>query len=69
MKPKDPIWKYFSLVEEGEKIKTAICKVCDAVVSAKAERLRSHRLKCLGYVNSQKLLKSKLTGKYCNGIP
>ena len=62
MKPKHPIWKHFSVVEEGDKIKTAICKVCDAVVSAKAERLRGHRLKCLGLVNSQKLLKSKLSG-------
>ena len=64
MKPKDPIWRYFNLVEEGEKIKTAMCKVCDAVVSAKAYRLRSHRLKCLGFVNSQKVLEAKLAGKY-----
>lgn len=57
MKPRDPIWKYYFVVEEGTKIKNAICKVCNTVVSAKVLRLKSHRVKCLGlYKTTERVL-------------
>lgn len=45
MKPKDPVWNYFDIIETGNK-KQAKCKDCGSIVSAKSDRLRAHRLKC-----------------------
>ena len=45
MKPKNPVWNCFLVIEENGK-KTAKCKDCGVQVSAKSERLQSHRLKC-----------------------
>ena len=46
MKPKDPIWNFFDITEDGTK-KVAKCKACKTVVSAKSERLKIHRQKCV----------------------
>jgi len=45
MKPRDAIWNFYNLVEEGKNTK-AVCKECNTEVSAKVIRLRSHRFKC-----------------------
>ena len=44
MKPKDPIWSFFDITEDGSK-RIAKCKI---VVSSKSERLKAHRIKCCG---------------------
>lgn len=45
MNPKDLIWNFFYLTEDGGKIK---CKDCKMVISTKSERFKTHRLKCCG---------------------
>lgn len=41
MKPKDPVWNFFIIIDEGNK-KIAKCINCDSVVSSKVERLKAH---------------------------
>ena len=48
MKPKDPVWGFFSSWEEGKT--SVICKGCNSEVSAKALRLKVHREKCPGLI-------------------
>ena len=55
MKPKDPVWKFDSALD-GEK-KTIRCLDCNAEVSAKVLRLRTHREKC------PELIKNKTKSK------
>ena len=45
MKPKDPIWNFYQIDEDSNKLTTR-CKDCNATVSAKELRMRSHREKC-----------------------
>ena len=45
MKPKDPIWDFFEIIEDGSK-KITKCKSCGITVSAKRDRLQNHRDKC-----------------------
>jgi hypothetical protein len=45
MKPKDPIWNFYQIDEDSNKLTTR-CKDCNATVSAKVLRMRSHREKC-----------------------
>ena len=45
MKPKDPTWNFYTLLEDDEKI-SARCKYCNAEISAKVLRLKPHREKC-----------------------
>ena len=47
MKPKDPIWNSFTILEDNKKT-SARCKDCNIEVSAKGLRLKNHRQKCLG---------------------
>ena len=44
MKPKDPVWNFYSAFDDEKK--TIRCLDCKAEVSAKALRLRTHREKC-----------------------
>jgi len=53
MKPKDPVWGFYEVVTEGTKSK-AMCKACSSIVSAKAERLRTHLQKCSKAVQDKK---------------
>lgn len=46
MKPKDPIWSFYTILEENNKT-SAKCNDCNVIVSAKAPRLRTHIEKCL----------------------
>ena len=47
MKPKDPIWNFFTILEDNTKKKnSARCKDCNIEVSAKVLRLKNHRQKC-----------------------
>ena len=46
VKQKDPERNFFDVIEEGSR-KIAKCKVCKQTVSAKIERLKAHRLKCV----------------------
>ena len=43
-RPVDPIWQVFVRVSTDGKV--AKCTECETMVSAKVERLRSHRQKC-----------------------
>ena len=52
MKPKDPIWNFYEVTEEGSK-KITKCRECGTVVSAKSDRLKTHREKCAGLSLSQ----------------
>ena len=45
MKPKDPIWNFYQIDEDSNKLTTR-CKDFNATVSAKVLRMRSHREKC-----------------------
>jgi len=45
MKPKAPIWNVYTLREIGGKT-VAKCRDCETSVSAKSDRLRSHKIKC-----------------------
>ena len=47
MKHKNPIWNHFDIMEVDGK-RTAKCKDCSSVVSAKCDRLVNHRTKCTG---------------------
>ena len=58
MKPRDPILSFYTTGEENNKT-TAKCKECNAVVSAKVLRLRSHRAKCPGLPNKPTQLTQK----------
>ena len=42
----NPVWNCFVVIEDNGK-KTAKCKDCGALVSAKSERLQSYRQKCV----------------------
>lgn len=46
MKPKDPIWGFYDVYEEGDK-KIVKCKDCVEKVSGKTDRLKNHREKCV----------------------
>ena len=41
-RPVDNWWQYFHTIEEDDKMKKAQCQQCQALVSAKADRLRTH---------------------------
>ena len=56
MKPKDPVWNFYSVLDD-EKKKTIRCLDCNAKVSAKVLRLRTHREKC------PELIKNKTKSK------
>lgn len=45
MKPRDPVWNFFTVADQDNKT-SAKCNDCKTVVSAKAPRLRVHREKC-----------------------
>ena len=45
MKPKDPIWNMYTLCEVGGKT-VVKCRDCETSVSAKSDKLRSHKIKC-----------------------
>jgi uncharacterized Zn finger protein len=49
MKPKDPIWNFYEVTEEGSK-KITKCRECGTVVSAKSDRLKI-RLTVQGNLN------------------
>lgn len=51
MKPKDPLWSFFNVIEDGSK-KIIKCKDCGATASGKSDRLPSHREKCAGQSQS-----------------
>ena len=42
MKPKDPIWNFYEVTEEGSK-KITKCRECGTVVSAKSDRMKTQR--------------------------
>ena len=52
MKPKDPIWNFYSALIEDKKTSVR-CLYCNAEVSAKVLRLKSHREKCPGLLKSK----------------
>ena len=52
MKPKDPIWNFYTVLEDDKK-PSARCKDCNAEVSVKVLRLKSHREKCPGLSRSK----------------
>ena len=47
MKPKDPIWNFYSALDD-EKKTVVRCLDCNAEVSAKVLRLKSHMMSTLG---------------------
>ena len=47
MKAKNPIWGFYTITVEGKK-QTAKRNDCQTIVSAKADRLKSHRERCPG---------------------
>ena len=47
MKAKNPMWGFYTITVEGKK-QTAKCNDCQTIVSAKADRLKSHRERCPG---------------------
>ncbi|MEW8509765.1 MAG: hypothetical protein AB2608_02925 [Candidatus Thiodiazotropha sp.] len=59
MKPKDPIWNFFTILEDNKKT-SARCKDCNIEVSAKVLRLKSHRQKCLGLKKPESIAKRPL---------
>ena len=52
MKPKDPVWNFYSALDDDFR-----CLDCNAEVSAKVLRLRTHREKC------PELIKNKTKSK------
>ena len=47
MKPKDLVWSNFEVLEnDNSKEQKAKCLSCNAIISARAPRLKSHILKC-----------------------
>ena len=65
MKPKDPIWNFFTILEDNKKKKkkkkkSARCKDCNIEVSAKVLRLKNHRQKCLGLKKPESIAKRPL---------
>ena len=47
MKPKDPVWSNFEVLDsENSKEQKAKCLNCNAIISARAPRLKSHLQKC-----------------------
>ena len=58
MKPKDPVWNFCSALDDEKKTFYIIrCLDCNAEVSAKVLRLRTHREKC------PELIKNKTKSK------
>ena len=55
MKPKDPVWNFYSALDDEKK--TIRCLDCNAEVSAKVLRLRTHCEKC------PELIKNKTKSK------
>ena len=45
-KPKDPVWGFFDIAEEGQRKSAAISKHCQISVSGKTERLKSAHNEC-----------------------
>ena len=60
MKPKDPVWNFYSALDD-EKKTSVRCLDCNAEVSAKVLRLRTHREKC------PELIKNKTKSKPVSG--
>ena len=56
MKPKDPVWNFYPALDD-EKMTSVRCLDCNAEVSAKGLRLRTHREKC------PELIKNKAKSK------
>ena len=47
MKPKDPVWSHFEVLEnDNSKEQKAKCLSCNAIISARAPRLKSRVQKC-----------------------
>ena len=47
MKPKDPVWSNFEVLDnDNSKEQKAKCLSCNAIISARAPRLKSHVQKC-----------------------
>ena len=59
MKPKDPIWNSFTILEDN-KTNSAACRDCNIEVSAKVLRLKNHRQKCLGLKKPESIAKRPL---------
>ena len=71
MKPKDPIWNFFTILKDKKKTtkkkktkkkkkNSARCKDCNIEVSAKVLRLKNHRQKCLGLKKPESIAKRPL---------
>ena len=60
MKPKDPVWNFFTILEDNNKKNSARCKDCNIEVSAKVLRLKNHRQKCLGLKMTESIAKRPL---------
>ena len=53
MKPKEPVWNFYSALDD-EKKTSVRCLDCNAEVSAKVLRLRTHREKCPELIKNEK---------------
>ena len=67
MKPKDPIWNSFTILEDNKKKQkktkkniSAACKDCNIEVNAKVLRLKNLRQKCLGLKKPESIAKRPL---------
>ena len=52
MKPEDPVWNLYSALDD-EKKTSVRCLDCNAEVSAKVLRLRTHREKCPEFIKNK----------------